>query len=127
MKLHERRAAYEHHRETSGMTVEEWEVACGLPPFSTYPVARGARHPSSDGFFMYSPALKEAAFKEEDRQMTCLLLMGFSYREVGALFSCSMMRVYNRLPGIGSTKGGPRIYRHDHVSRRAMRDQRCGS
>jgi len=119
MRLHERQADYEHCRDREGMTVEEWERATGFPPFSVYPAARGARHPSSDGFFMYAPEVRSAAVEEEDRQMTCLLLMGLSYREVGALFHCSMMRVWKRLPGMeGRPKGGPRGSRYTTSKRR---------
>ena len=67
MRLHERQADYEHCRDREGMTVEEWERATGFPPFSVYPAARGARHPSSDGFFMYAPEVRSAAVERSAR------------------------------------------------------------
>ncbi len=99
VSLHQRRVEYEYHRETAGMTVEEFERACGLPPFSIVPAARRAKGPGTDGWLMYEPDTRAAALAEEDRQMTCLRALGVPLKQVAALYDCHFSRVNKRVDG----------------------------
>ncbi len=53
MSPYEIQTQYENARDDRGLTVEEFERAMGLPPFSVCPQARHARTPGAFGYFMY--------------------------------------------------------------------------
>ena len=90
-----RLAEYTVARDAHGMTVEEWERAQGLPPFSVVPTARGARCPSEDGWFMYGD--RAAVIAEEDRQMRCLRALGLTLHQIAALYDTHFNRVHKRV------------------------------
>ena len=101
----QKREWYANARETTGLTVEEWETAMGLPPYSVCPGARNARTPGQEGYFMYTPAARVEIEAEENRQMTCLLSLGMKYREVAEIFTMHYSTLYRRCPGLGSREG----------------------
>ncbi len=97
LSLAQRRSEYAIARDTAGMTVEEYERACGLPPFSIVPAARSAKGPGGDGWFMYWD--REAAVSEEERQMACLRALGMSIETIASLYGCHHTRIYRRIDG----------------------------
>ena len=101
-----RRSIIEDYEATGlalGITVQEWEEARGLPPFTVYPHARFVRTEKEVGYHMYShrrlTSSTGAQFhmrtdEEESRQIKCLVALGVKYRDIGALFSISAATVW---------------------------------
>lgn len=86
---------YSYARDLDGMTIEEWEAAQGLPPFSVAPNARAARNPGEDGWFMYTD--RASIIAEEDRQIQCLYALGLTLRDIAGLYSTSFNRIHKRV------------------------------
>ena len=75
-----------------GETVQEWETAMGLPPYTVYPGARRAQE-GAIGFGMYSEAYLASWHEETKRVVACLRALGLSYISIGQVMGLTEIQV----------------------------------
>ncbi len=117
LTLAQRQESYAYHRDNAGMTVEEFERAHGLPPFSIVPSARRARGPEADGWLIYDPETRAEALAEEARQIACLRALDIPQETIAWLYDSGPPRVRHRGESLSSRN------REGAARRRAAREE----